>query len=118
MRASFGRLRSSLLSPNDFRDARIGLGQRGLGHRFGLADVTMVAARLVGSSGAVTGVDRDASIIAKAKTRVAEAGLRNVTFVQSEQHAIPPDCKDASSRKRARRSLKIEQPKTSGLTNS
>jgi hypothetical protein len=30
------------------------------------------------------GVDRDASIIAKAETRVAAAGLGNVTFVQSD----------------------------------
>lgn len=67
-----------------FRDAGIGPGQRVLDIGSGLGDVTMLAARLVGPSGAVMGVDRDANIIAKAQTRVAEAGLRNVTFVQSD----------------------------------
>lgn len=67
-----------------FRDAGIGPAQRVLDIGSGLGDVTMLAARLVGPSGAVMGVDRDASIIAKAKTRVAEAGLHNVTFVQSD----------------------------------
>jgi ubiquinone/menaquinone biosynthesis C-methylase UbiE len=67
-----------------FRDAGIGRGQRVLDIGSGLGDVTMLAARLVGPSGAVMGVDRDASIIAKAETRVAEAGFRNVSFVQSD----------------------------------
>lgn len=67
-----------------FRDAGIGPGQRVLDIGSGLGDVTMLAARLVGPSGAVMGVDRDANVIAKAKTRVAKAGLQNVTFVQSD----------------------------------
>src|SRR5260370_29768121 len=67
-----------------FRDAGIGPGQRVLDIGSGLGDVTMLAARLVGPSGGVIGVDRDASIIAKAETRVADAGLSNVTFVQSD----------------------------------
>ena len=67
-----------------FRDAGIGPGQRVLDVGSGLGDVTMLAARLVGPSGAVIGVDRDASIIAKAETRVADAGLSYVTCVQSD----------------------------------
>jgi SAM-dependent methyltransferase len=67
-----------------FRDAGIGPGQRVLDIGSGLGDVGMLAARLVGPSGAVIGVDRDANVIAKAETRVAETGLRNVTFMQSD----------------------------------
>jgi ubiquinone/menaquinone biosynthesis C-methylase UbiE len=44
----------------------------------------MLVGRLVGPTGLVVGVDSDANIIAKAKTRVAEAGFRNVTFIESE----------------------------------
>jgi SAM-dependent methyltransferase len=67
-----------------FRDAGIGTAQRVLDIGSGLGDVTMLVARLVGPSGAVIGVDRDASIIVKAKARVGAAGLQNVTFMQSD----------------------------------
>ena len=67
-----------------FHDAGLGPGQRVLDIGSGLGDVSMLAARLVGTNGAVVGVDRDASIIAKAKVRVMDAGLRNVEFVESE----------------------------------
>ena len=67
-----------------FHDAGLGPGQRVLDIGSGLGDVSMLAARLVGTNGAVVGVDRDASIIAKAKVRVTDAGLRNVEFVESE----------------------------------
>jgi SAM-dependent methyltransferase len=67
-----------------FRNAGIGAGQRVLDIGCGLGDVSMLVARLVGPSGVVVGVDNDANIIAKAKTRAAEAGLRNVSFMESE----------------------------------
>ena len=67
-----------------FHDAGLGPGQRVLDIGSGLGDVSMLAARLVGTHGSVVGVDRDASIIAKAKVRVMDAGLRNVEFVESE----------------------------------
>jgi SAM-dependent methyltransferase len=67
-----------------FRDAGIGLGQRILDIGCGLGDVSMLVARLVGPTGVVVGVDNDANIIAKAKARAAEAGLRNVNFMESE----------------------------------
>src|SRR5260370_42260236 len=67
-----------------FRDAGIRPGQRVLDIGSGLGDVTMLAARLVGPSGAVMGVDRDASIIVKAKARGAQAKLQNGTLVQSD----------------------------------
>src|SRR5206468_1200628 len=51
-------------------------------------DVAMLAARLVGPSGDVVGVERDPRSIARARARVAEAGLRNVSFTQSDVNQI------------------------------
>jgi len=67
-----------------FRDAGIGAGQRVLDVGSGVGDVSMVAARLVGPSGEVVGVERDASYVARARERVAALGLRNVTFVHGD----------------------------------
>ena len=44
----------------------------------------MLAARLVGPSGEIIGVERNERSIARARARVAEAGLNNLTFVQSD----------------------------------
>jgi tRNA/tmRNA/rRNA uracil-C5-methylase (TrmA/RlmC/RlmD family) len=43
-----------------------------------------VGARLVGPTGAVTGVDRSAEAVAVAERRARQAGLGNVTFVVQE----------------------------------
>ena len=72
-----------------FRDAGIGPGQRVLDIGSGVGDVAMLAAKIVGPSGEVVGVERDAGTIARARARVAEAGLRNVTFTQSDVSQIP-----------------------------
>jgi ubiquinone/menaquinone biosynthesis C-methylase UbiE len=71
-----------------FRDAGIGPGQRILDLGSGVGDVAMLAARLVGPSGEVVGIERDASSIARAKARVAEAGLHNVSFTQTDANQI------------------------------
>lgn len=67
-----------------FREAGIGPGQRVLDIGSGVGDVALLAARLVGPSGEVVGIERDASSIARARARVTEAGLRNVSFARSE----------------------------------
>src|SRR5437660_9187679 len=67
-----------------FREAGIGSGQRVLDLGSGVGDVAMLAARLVGPSGEVVGVERDPRSIARARARVADAGLHNVTFTQSD----------------------------------
>jgi ubiquinone/menaquinone biosynthesis C-methylase UbiE len=67
-----------------FRDAGIGTGQRALDLGSGVGDVAMLVASLVGPSGEVVGVERDTRSIARAKARVAEAGLHNVSFIQSD----------------------------------
>ena len=55
----------------------------------GVGDVAMLAARLVGPSGRVVGIERDPKSIAKARARVAEVGLDNVSFTQSDVSEIP-----------------------------
>jgi len=67
-----------------FRDAGIGPGQRVLDLGSGVGDVAMLAARLVGSSGEVVGVERDSRSITRARARVAEAGLHNVSFTECD----------------------------------
>jgi len=79
-----------------FRDAGIGPGQRVLDVGSGVGDVAMLAARLVGPTGAVVGVERDAGTMVKARSRVAEAGLHNVTFMQSDVgHVVSSELFDA-----------------------
>src|SRR5260370_37945152 len=72
-----------------FRDAGIASGQRVLDIGSGVGDVAMLAARLVGPSGEVVGIERDLRSIARARARVAEAGLRNVSFTQTDVSQIP-----------------------------
>jgi SAM-dependent methyltransferase len=54
----------------------------------GMGDVAMLAARLVGPTGEVVGIERDATSIQRANTRVVSAGLRNVTFVEADLNEI------------------------------
>ena len=74
-----------------FHEAGIGPGQRVLDLGSGMGDVAMLAARLVGPPGEVVGIERDASSIAQAKARVAAAGLRNVSFTQTDANQIVTD---------------------------
>ena len=67
-----------------FREAGIARGQRVLDIGSGVGDVSMIAARLVGPSGEVVGIERDASYVARAADRVAGVGFRNVTFIQAD----------------------------------
>jgi SAM-dependent methyltransferase len=71
-----------------FRDAGLGPGQRVLDLGSGVGDVALLAARLVGPTGAIVGVDRDVAALGKARTRVAEAGLTHVRFLQSDVSAL------------------------------
>ncbi len=74
-----------------FREAGIGLGQRVLDLGSGVGDVAMLVARLVGPRGAVVGIEREPSSIARAEARAAEAGLRNVRFVQTDLNRVVSD---------------------------
>jgi ubiquinone/menaquinone biosynthesis C-methylase UbiE len=83
---------AALLAPfteRFFRSAGIGQGQRVLDIGSGVGDVAMLAAKVVGPSGEVVGVERDPRSITRARARVAEAGLHNVAFTQSDVSQIP-----------------------------
>ena len=74
-----------------FREAGIGPGQRILDLGSGMGDVAMLVAGLVGPSGVVVGIERNASSIARAKARVAAAGLHNVLFLNTDVNEIPAE---------------------------
>src|SRR5215831_8751807 len=74
-----------------FRTAGIRRGQRVLDLGSGMGDVAMLVARLVGPSGEVVGVERDANSIARAKARASEAGLHNVSFLSGDVNDIVSD---------------------------
>jgi SAM-dependent methyltransferase len=74
-----------------FREVGIGPGQRVLDLGSGVGDVALIAAQLVGQSGEVVGIERDPRSIARAAARMAEAGLGNVSFTQSDAAQIPSD---------------------------
>jgi len=53
---------------------------------------SLVAARLVGEGGRVTGIDATAAMIERARAHRARLGLANVTFQVGEAEALPfPD---------------------------
>ena len=57
----------------------------------GMGDVSMLVAGLVGASGEVVGIERDATSIERAQARVAAAGLRNVSFLNVDVNNIVTD---------------------------
>lgn len=63
-----------------FRSAGIGPGMRVLDIGSGAGDVALLAAELVGPTGSVIGLDRDAASVAWATRRVVEAGFKNIRF--------------------------------------
>jgi SAM-dependent methyltransferase len=75
----FGDLTEEVL-----RRAGVGPGMSVLDLGCGAGDVSFLAARLVGPTGTVTGVDRSAEAVAVAERRARDAGLANVSFVVQE----------------------------------
>jgi SAM-dependent methyltransferase len=70
-------------------EAGIGPGMSVLDVGCGAGDVTLLASDLVGPSGSVTGVDRSAVAISRARERTGQRSLANVAFHQSELSAMP-----------------------------
>jgi ubiquinone/menaquinone biosynthesis C-methylase UbiE len=86
------RLQAEIYAPHSehlLTLAGIGAGQRVLDIGCGAGDLTMAAARLVGPTGSVIGVDMDSDVLELARARAAEAGLVNVSF----QRATLPDAR-------------------------
>jgi ubiquinone/menaquinone biosynthesis C-methylase UbiE len=67
-----------------FHAAGISPGDRVLDLGSGVGDVSLLLGKLVGPSGKVVGVERDASSIARAQARIAAARLNNVSFSESD----------------------------------
>ena len=85
---------ATLIAPHTerlFREAGIGVGHRVLDLGSGMGDVSMLVAGLVGASGEVVGIERDAASIERAQARVAAAGLRNVSFLNVDVNNIVTD---------------------------
>jgi SAM-dependent methyltransferase len=74
-----------------FREAGIRPGHRVLELGSGMGDVSMLVAGLVGTSGEVVGIERDATSIERAQARVAAAGLHNVSFLKTDVNKIVID---------------------------
>jgi SAM-dependent methyltransferase len=74
-----------------FRDAGIGSGHRVLELGSGAGDVAMLVRRIVGDTGEVVGIERDARSIARAEKRIQDAGLRNVSLVQRDISELAGD---------------------------
>jgi ubiquinone/menaquinone biosynthesis C-methylase UbiE len=70
------------------RSAGIGRGMRVLDLGCGAGDVSMLAAKLVGRSGSVVGIDRSPEAIAFATERVQSAGLRHIDFEEVSVEAF------------------------------
>jgi len=65
------------------RNAGIKSGMRVLDLGCGAGDVSMLAAKLVGASGSVVGIDLNAHILAVARARAQAAGLAHVCFTEA-----------------------------------
>jgi SAM-dependent methyltransferase len=68
------------LTADVFRRAGIGVGMHVLDLGCGVGDVSFLAAGMVGATGAVLGVDRNAPSIETARNRAIGLGLSNVQF--------------------------------------
>lgn len=65
-------------------DAGVGPGMSVLDVGAGIGDVSMLAAELVGPTGSVTGVERNAAYVRAARRRAADRRLAQVDFVEAD----------------------------------
>jgi ubiquinone/menaquinone biosynthesis C-methylase UbiE len=87
-------LQASIINPftNRFlRDAGLAGGMNVLDLACGVGDVSLIAGRLVGGHGSVTGVDIDPEALEIAAARAKEEGLDHVRFVQADLSALQPE---------------------------
>jgi 2-polyprenyl-3-methyl-5-hydroxy-6-metoxy-1,4-benzoquinol methylase len=76
------------LTEDVFRRAGLRRGMQVLDIGSGVGDVSLLAARMVGSDGAVLGIDKASSSVEIARRRVAALGVQNVHFEESDLAAF------------------------------
>ncbi|HEY1781715.1 MAG TPA: class I SAM-dependent methyltransferase [Roseiarcus sp.] len=79
------------LTEDVLRHAGIGDGMHVLDVGCGIGDVSLLAARLVGSSGSVIGIDRAEESIQSARRRAMSLGIENVTFIAADISTFATD---------------------------
>jgi ubiquinone/menaquinone biosynthesis C-methylase UbiE len=87
-------LQASILNPITeqlLRCAGLGAGMRVLDFGCGVGDVSMIAARLVGPGGRVTGLDLDEQALAIARGRAAAQGIGHAEFVRTDLAEFRPE---------------------------
>jgi 2-polyprenyl-3-methyl-5-hydroxy-6-metoxy-1,4-benzoquinol methylase len=81
------------LTEDVFRRAGLRPGMQVLDIGSGVGDVSLLAARMVGSDGGVLGIDKALSSVEVARRRVAALGVRNVHFEESDLALFATDQK-------------------------
>jgi arsenite methyltransferase len=77
---------------NPFSLGRLAPGERVLDLGSGAGTDSLVAARMVGEQGQVTGIDMTPAMLTRARGAAAELGVTNVEFVEGEAEQLPlPD---------------------------
>jgi SAM-dependent methyltransferase len=71
------------------REAGIVPGMRVLDLGSGMGDVALLAGRLVGPTGLVLGVERSPEMLAAARQRIDDLGVRNVELVEGDVTQLP-----------------------------
>jgi 2-polyprenyl-3-methyl-5-hydroxy-6-metoxy-1,4-benzoquinol methylase len=79
------------LTEDVLRRAGLRRGMQVLDIGSGLGDVSLLAARMVGSDGAVLGIDKASSSVEIARRRVAAQGVQNVYFEESDLAVFATD---------------------------
>jgi arsenite methyltransferase len=74
---------------NPFSLGRLEQGERVLDLGSGAGTDSLVAARMVGPAGHVTGIDMTPQMLDKARRSAAEMGAENVEFVEGEAEKLP-----------------------------
>src|ERR1700678_4009532 len=72
------------LTEEVFRRAGLRQGMQVLDIGCGVGDVSLLAARMVGSDGRVLGIDKALSSVEAARRRIAALGVRNVHFEERD----------------------------------
>ena len=81
------------LTEDVLRRAGLRRGMQVLDIGSGAGDVSLLAARMVGSEGAVLGVDKASSSVEIARRRIADLGVKNVGFEESDLAVFATDRK-------------------------